>query len=113
MNNDSNKTSVNPLFLQQFSNNNKRSYRWIHRCGQYFDLPNLTSPVSRHEISKGPTNVNSCPDRIPSNHFLFPPSDESHTLPAASEIRKVTFGYLQLLISFQFIRRTRVDFTSS
>src|SRR2546425_9278174 len=38
----------------------------------------------------------------------FPSSSESHTLPAVFEIRHVTFGYLQLLISFQFIRRRRL-----
>src|SRR3989442_3513054 len=79
MNNNSDKTRINLLFFQQSSNSIKRSYRWICRRGQDFDLPDPTLLVCGHEIRKGPTDIDSNSNRIRRNHFLSVFIRISHT----------------------------------
>src|SRR3989441_11013473 len=68
--NNSNKTRINTLFLQQSSNRTQRYNRWIRRRGQDFDLPEAVLLVCGNEIRKGSTDIDSHSDHIPCNHFL-------------------------------------------
>src|SRR5438552_13715678 len=72
--NNSNKTRINTFFLQQSSNRTQRSYRWIRRRGQDFDLPEAVLLVCGNEIRKGSTDVDTHSDthsdHILCNHLL-------------------------------------------